>query len=68
MSDPNDISWVEHHMHPRDKVTIIERFVPADDGEYAPFMFRPAGQTEWVAMKLESRRIVPTDSRRRIGG
>lgn len=50
--------WVEHHTHPSDKVTIIERWVPAAKGEYAPFLFRPAGSAEFISMKLESKRII----------
>jgi hypothetical protein len=57
-SDPDGISWVEHHMHPSDKVTIIERWIPAKIGDYAPFLFRPAGAADYIAMTLESRRVV----------
>jgi hypothetical protein len=52
------VAWVEHHTHPDEKVTIIERFVPAEAGEYAPFLFRQAGTGHYVSMKLVSRRLV----------
>jgi hypothetical protein len=58
MNETHDISWVEHHTHPSDRVTIIERWVPAEEGDYAPFLFRPVGRSEYIAMKLESRRVI----------
>lgn len=50
------IAWVEEHTHLSDAVTIIERWVPAKEGEYAPFLFRAAGTDRYIAMRLESRR------------
>lgn len=58
----SEIVWVEHHQHPRPGVTLIERFVPADPGEYAPFLFRPAGSSDYIAMKLVSSRLVGDDT------
>ena len=57
----DDVAWVEHHTHPDDKVTLIECWVPAMPGEYAPFLFRLAGTGHYVAMKLASRRFVKND-------
>ena len=54
----DEISWVEQHTHPSETVTIVERWVPAAEGEYAPLLIRPAGHDAYIAMKLESRRVV----------
>jgi hypothetical protein len=54
--------WVETHQHPNDKVTVVERWIPAAPGEYAPLLFGPWGKK--IPMKLESRHVVPTPASR----
>lgn len=55
-----DVAFVEHHLHPSDTVTIIERYIPAKPGEYAPVLFG-TWATGYKPMKLESRRIIDAE-------
>ena len=58
MSDQDNISWIETHQHPDDKVTIVERWIPADKGDYAPLFCRDKVTGEIRSFKLESRRVL----------
>lgn len=53
----DDVAFVEQHLHPNDKVTIIERYVPAEPGDYVPMLFG-TWATGFKPMKLVSRKIV----------
>lgn len=51
------ITYVETRQHPNEFVTIVERWEPAQDGEYAPLIVRDNETGEYINMKLVKREV-----------
>ncbi len=69
MPKVTDVEFIEQTFRRRDedgKITVIERWVRAQPGEFAPVLFFDRRTGESVPMKMASRRIVADnrDSRR----